>query len=188
MSNPSNHKEELEEIHLKNGHILKSSEVTEMIESKPSFLLRWGITLLFILFLIVVSATWFIKYGETIKIKGIVKKNLSLYQAESSGSVNSEYTEYIFETEMPENFLKKIRPGNKIILKIEFSHDDKVATFKGKIKFINRQPDKKVIFQIAVPEDLNMNLKKIMNDGDRQTEVEIIADDIRLLKRILYSL
>ncbi len=43
-----------------------SAETTEIINRQPQFLLRWGIAIIFIFFLLVFLASWFIKYPEKV--------------------------------------------------------------------------------------------------------------------------
>lgn len=48
---------------------LRSDEVSEIISSKPSFLVRWGITIFFMVLVCIVAACWFIKYPDVLPAK-----------------------------------------------------------------------------------------------------------------------
>ena len=49
-----------------NSPLLRSAEVTELISSKPSFLVRWGVSILFAIALVLLTATWFIRYPDIV--------------------------------------------------------------------------------------------------------------------------
>lgn len=45
---------------------LRSEEVQEILSHIPHWLIRWGITLVFMVILILIAASWFIKYPDTV--------------------------------------------------------------------------------------------------------------------------
>jgi len=49
--------------------LLRSEEVSEIISSKPSFLVRWGITIFMVVLLGIVAACWFIRYPDVVNVK-----------------------------------------------------------------------------------------------------------------------
>jgi multidrug efflux pump subunit AcrA (membrane-fusion protein) len=49
----------------------RSAAVTEIISSKPSFLVRYGISFFFIALCIIALACWFVKYPDTVNAKAI---------------------------------------------------------------------------------------------------------------------
>lgn len=48
---------------------LRSEEVSEIISTKPAFLVRWGITIFFIVLIGIVGACWFIRYPDVVSGK-----------------------------------------------------------------------------------------------------------------------
>ena len=48
---------------------LRSTEVNEIISNKPGFLIRWGITIFFLLLLMIVAATFFIRYPDVVQAR-----------------------------------------------------------------------------------------------------------------------
>jgi hypothetical protein len=54
---------------------LRSEEVQDIITQMPGWLLRWGITLIFILFVGLLTVSWFIKYPDVIKATVLVTTN-----------------------------------------------------------------------------------------------------------------
>jgi HlyD family secretion protein len=49
--------------------MLRSEEVSEIISSRPSFLVRWGITIFFLVLVCIVAACWFIQYPDVVPAK-----------------------------------------------------------------------------------------------------------------------
>jgi multidrug efflux pump subunit AcrA (membrane-fusion protein) len=45
---------------------IRSEEVQEIISSVPNWMIRWGITLIFSLIIMLIALSWFVKYPDTI--------------------------------------------------------------------------------------------------------------------------
>ncbi|MCA4898566.1 MAG: HlyD family secretion protein [Bacteroidota bacterium] len=54
---------------------LRSEEVQDIISQVPGWLLRWGISLIFILFIALLATSWFIRYPDVIKATVVVTTN-----------------------------------------------------------------------------------------------------------------
>lgn len=54
---------------------LRSEEVQEIISQVPGWLLRWGISLIFGLFILLLATSWFIRYPDVIKANMVVTTN-----------------------------------------------------------------------------------------------------------------
>ena len=52
-----------------NNLSLRSEEVSEIISSKPSFLVRWGISIFLVVLLGIIAACWFIKFPDVVNAK-----------------------------------------------------------------------------------------------------------------------
>ena len=52
-----------------NNLALRSEAVSEIISAKPPFLIRWGITIFFIVLMGIVAACWFIRYPDVVNVK-----------------------------------------------------------------------------------------------------------------------
>jgi HlyD family secretion protein len=57
---------------MENNIELRSEEVQEIITQMPGGLIRWGIGLIFFLFVVLLSISWFVKYPDVIKAKVVV--------------------------------------------------------------------------------------------------------------------
>jgi HlyD family secretion protein len=54
---------------MNNNNLLRSSEVKEIISHKPGFIIRWGITIFFLLLLLIVGTTFFIHYPDVVQAR-----------------------------------------------------------------------------------------------------------------------
>ncbi|MBP6023885.1 hypothetical protein [Ferruginibacter sp.] len=54
------------------NHLLRSTEVTELISKKPSFIVQWGIVILFLIAICLLTVTWFIRYPDIVPATGIL--------------------------------------------------------------------------------------------------------------------
>lgn len=53
------------------GHGFKNeTEIEEIISEKPSFIVRWGISFIFVVLFFLLIVTWFIKYSDIVEAKG----------------------------------------------------------------------------------------------------------------------
>ncbi len=60
------------ELQPKEALAIRSEEVQEIITHMPGGLIRWGIGLIFFLFIVLLSISWFVKYPDVIKAKVVV--------------------------------------------------------------------------------------------------------------------
>ena len=51
---------------------LRSEEVQEILSHVPHWLIRWGITLIFLIILVLLAASWFIKYPDSVKAQVVL--------------------------------------------------------------------------------------------------------------------
>lgn len=54
---------------LPNSNLNRSSEVQEFISNKPNFIIRWGITIFFLVLLSLATVCWFIQYPDLVTAK-----------------------------------------------------------------------------------------------------------------------
>lgn len=54
---------------------IRSEEVQEIISHVPNWIIRWGITMIFVVFLIFLTVSWFVKYPDVLKAKVMITSN-----------------------------------------------------------------------------------------------------------------
>lgn len=74
------------EITLPVNMLMRSEEVNEIISQKPGFLIRWGITIFFLLLLFIIAGTFFIHYPDTI----LTKARLTTINAPKEVRINTD--------------------------------------------------------------------------------------------------
>lgn len=105
------------------NHLLRSTEVTELISNKPSFIVRWGVSILFAIALALLTATWFIRYPDIVPARAILS------------SINAP-KELIVKT--PGKLLKLFAKEEQLVIKNEVlgfmestaSHDEVITLSK----------------------------------------------------------
>lgn len=63
---------ELSPIEDSGNHLLRSTEVTELMSKKPSFIVRWGVSILLFIAACLLTATWFIRYPDIVSATGVL--------------------------------------------------------------------------------------------------------------------
>ncbi len=58
-----------DEIKLSGNQLLRSTAINEIISNRPGFLIRWGISIFFLILLLIVAATFFIHYPDVVAIR-----------------------------------------------------------------------------------------------------------------------
>ncbi|HEY0740632.1 MAG TPA: hypothetical protein VGD40_04185 [Chryseosolibacter sp.] len=73
----------------------RSEEVQEIVNHVPGWLSRWGITAIFVLLVIVLWLSWFIKYPDTLKASVIITTSPPpiILPSKASGNINLVITE-----------------------------------------------------------------------------------------------
>jgi multidrug efflux pump subunit AcrA (membrane-fusion protein) len=56
----------------KTDNLLRSTEATELISNHPSFIVRWGVSILFLIAVCLLTVTWFIRYPDIVSAGGIL--------------------------------------------------------------------------------------------------------------------
>jgi multidrug efflux pump subunit AcrA (membrane-fusion protein) len=51
------------------NELLRSTEVNEIISNQPGFLIRWGVSIFFLILVLLVLATWFVQYPDIVTTK-----------------------------------------------------------------------------------------------------------------------
>lgn len=51
---------------------IRSEEVQEILSHIPNWLIRWGITLIFVIIFVLILASWFIKYPDTVTARAVL--------------------------------------------------------------------------------------------------------------------
>lgn len=97
---------------------IRSEEVQEIISHVPNWIIRWGITVMFVVFLVLVMISWLVKYPDIIKAKVVLTTspavmtlvsrssgNLILLKKDNESIQEGEHIAYIMSSTPLENVL-----------------------------------------------------------------------------------
>lgn len=153
--------------------IAHSPAIQQIITSVPSWLLRWGIFIFFVLLFLIIGLSAFIKYPD------IAKTTLKI----ESSPGNLFYGEML----VPQNKLAKIKEGQVVLIKLKRYPFETYGMITGRINYINPIPQhdsiyiSRVDFTTSLPGQIE--LKKGMI-----AEAEIIIEDVSLMGRFTRSI
>jgi multidrug efflux pump subunit AcrA (membrane-fusion protein) len=70
---------------------INSEQIREILEKQPNTFLKWGITVIFIVIMLLFTATWLIKYPDVIQSQVIITTELPPQKeyAKTSGVINT---------------------------------------------------------------------------------------------------
>ncbi len=99
---------------------LRSEEVQEVLGAVPPWILRWGITTLFVIVVVLLLGCWFFKYPDTIQASMTLTGEMppANIVAKTTGRIKEIYTKYQQNLENNENFKKLIEMFDPKILSI----------------------------------------------------------------------
>lgn len=154
---------------------LHSEEVHEIINRPPSWLVRWGITLLFSLTVVLIGGCWLIKYPEIVSVPVILTSSVEPRGDHFQGLVKISQAN-----------LGKISVGQKVLVKLEAYPDSKYGMVEGILSHISLSSGKDGAYSgyISFPEKLKTRYGHVLiyRNGLRG-QAEIITADKHLAER-----
>ncbi|MBB5634436.1 hypothetical protein HDE68_000321 [Pedobacter cryoconitis] len=153
--------------------VIHSPAIQHIITSVPSWVLRWGIFIFFVLLFLIIGLSAFIRYPDMVK---------------TTMKIDSQ-TDKIFYGEMsvPESKLAKVKEGQKVLIKFRRYPFETYGMVTGRIKSIDQIPqdDSTFISRVDFSTDLpgRIQLKKGM-----MADAEIIIQDVSVMQRFSRSI
>jgi hypothetical protein len=156
--------------------VAHSPAIQQIITSVPSWLLRWGIFIFFVLLFLIIGMSAFIRYPD------IVKTTLKV----DSGAGNVFYG----EMSVPQNKLGKVKEGQEVLIKLKRYPFETYCMIVGRIKYIDPIPQQDSIFISRV--DFNTGssslTKEIQFKKGMMADAEIIIQNVSIMKRFSRSI
>jgi hypothetical protein len=156
---------------------LRSTEVQEILTRVPPGIIRWGITVIFLIMCLLFFGSWMIHYPDV--VGGAFKLT----------SLND--TDYIGELSIPEQNFGKVQVGQTVLIKFAAYPYQEFGAVRGVISEISEAPlldgtfKAKVKFSKGVTSTYGTKLTyKFGMTGS----AEIITEDKRLLEKIFFQL
>jgi len=153
--------------------VAHSPAIQQIITSVPSWLLRWGIFIFFVLLFLIIGLSAFIRYPD------LVKTTLKI----ESSPDNLFYGEIL----VSQNQLNKIKEGQEVLIKLKRYPFETYGMITGRINYINPIPQhdsiyiSRVDFTTSLPGQIE--LKKGMT-----ADAEVIIQNVSLMRRFSRSI
>jgi HlyD family secretion protein len=160
-----------------------SEEIAEIMNSIPNSIVRWGIKVLLIITLMILSGSYFVKYPE------IVSTNVILIKAtESDCSLYSSM--YLARCPIQESFLGKIKPEQAVNIKLNAYSYYEYGLLKGKIDSIYFDSTHNTYIAVIIfPDGLITSYKKNIPFHKGMSGIaEIITQKRRIIDILLKSI
>jgi HlyD family secretion protein len=166
---------------------IRSEEVQEIISSVPNWMIRWGITLIFSLIIMLIALSWFVKYPDTIvgkatlttvdpPVKLVVKSSGKLTKILMSNGSKVVKNQVIAEMENP------VTQEGILFLK---NYILQIRTFltsnQGKLTIVNEN------HTLGIMQSTYNDLLKNLKDYQEISQNAFISQKINNLKRKIYQ-
>lgn len=137
----------------------RSEEVQELISKSPGWLVRWGITLMFFIALLLATISWFFKYPDKVEI------SLLLTTTESPKSVNAKISSRLMKLFVKEG--QSVKEGD-VLAYLESTADyDEVVNLSKNLKSIKPYVREGNIGHLAILQNSNYS-----HLGEMQTDYQ----------------
>ncbi len=119
-----------------------------------------------------------------------LQENQQLQNNQTVCFINPENTQYFAEVYIPQSNFGKIKPGQKVLLKLPAYPYPEFGAIAGKLDFISNIPtDSGYLAKVILPNGLQTNYKKqIQYHEGLSAQAEIITSDLKLSDRLLNQL
>ncbi|MGY0041097.1 hypothetical protein [Pedobacter sp. NJ-S-72] len=154
--------------------VVHSPAIQQIITSVPSWLLRWGIFIFFVLLFLIIGLSAFIRYPD------IVKTTLKIDS--TPGKV------FYGELLIPQNKLAKVKEGQDVLIKLKRYPFETYGMIAGRIKFIDPIPQQDSIFTSRVDFNLSSLPGQIRLKKGMMADAEIIIQDVSVMQRFSRSI
>ena len=118
---------------------LRSEEVQEIMGRIPTWIERWGITIIGLLLLVILAGAALFPYPETLTGRFVFKPN--------TPESNNNITGYAY---LPAHGVGMVNKGQEVIVRLENYPEQKFGHLSGKVHFVDREPDKDGFYKVCV--------------------------------------
>jgi hypothetical protein len=172
---------------LKNNNInndFSENDYQDILEYHPNWILRWGVTIIAILILLLIFASMYIDEPELIKSKYVLTLKHKL--TKNSEIYNKDSNECICKLFLEIQEKNKLQLGKKVNLEFRLEKTGKIYSVEGIVDSIEFNPDREkyelaVYFISGIDYDIE---SEIIKNGILIGEVNILIDKKSLFDRI----
>lgn len=156
--------------------VVHSPAIQAIITSVPSWLLRWGIFMFFVLLILIAGLSAFIKYPDLV---------ITTLKIDTSAD-----QKFYGQMAVPQNMLTKVKEGQEVLIKLRRYPYQTYGTVRGTIKYIDPIPQRDSIFisKVDFNNDLSALPGHILLKDKMMADAEIITQDVTILQRLSRSI
>ncbi|KIO77426.1 hypothetical protein TH53_09085 [Pedobacter lusitanus] len=156
--------------------VVHSPAIRQIITSVPSWLLRWGIFIFFVLLFLVLGLSAFIRYPD------MVLTTLKIERAADSVFYGA--------MQIPQNKLARVKEGQEVLIKLKRYPYETYGMIRGKIKAIDpvSGQDSLFISRVDFKNDLSGLTQPIQLKKGMTADAEIIIQDVSVMQRLSRSI
>jgi hypothetical protein len=163
---------------------LRSPQVQEIIGQVPPWLIRWGLTAVFVVIVVLFCLSWFVRYPKTATATVVIKPTATIATTDNLAS-----GKFIAEGFLDERYFHNIEPGQAAQIKLISSSFYDYGVLKGTVtekSSVSHQGKFKII--ILLPEGLlTTHHRAIAYYENMSGTAEIIVENSRLINRMFNS-
>ena len=161
----------------------RSPEIQAIVGKVPIWVVRWGMSVAFIVLILILFLSWVIKYPEIVSVEVKIKRKVSVL----NDKITLKEGKYYAEALISEKDFVKIKEGQNVKIKLKGYSYYEYGLIKGIIIEKGDIPiNSKYLIKINLEHGLRTSFsKKVEYYEGMKGEAEIIIKDTRLFNRIL---
>lgn len=161
----------------------RSPEIQAIVGKVPIWVVRWGMSVIFIVLILILFLSWVIKYPETVSVEVKIKRTGSVLKYKDTLKEGKYYAEALIS----EKDFVKIKNGQIVKIKLKGYSYYEYGLIKGIIIEKEDIPiNSKYLIKINLEHGLRTSFrKKVEYYKGMKGEAEIMIKDTRLFDRIL---
>ena len=164
---------------------IRNNEVEEVMNEVPHWITRWGISSVFIIFVILMIVATYIEYPDTIQITGTL-------QTVQESTFNHEISGNYIEAIVPQSDYSKVEKGSKVKIRFISFSSEKYGELTGTVYNISESVDIQSnghLLKIKIPKNgITSKNKKINYSSGLAIKGEIILDESNLLTKLINNI
>jgi len=164
---------------------VRNNEVEEVMNEIPHWVTRWGISSVFVIFIILVIIATYIQYPDTIQVQGTLKVN------QTSTLVNGDKDAYV-EVILEQVYFSEVKTGSKVRFHFLSFAPQEYGELTGVIEHIDENIDsqsKGHLVDVKIPlNGITSKNKKINYSDGLMVKGKIILKETNLLNKLVNNI
>lgn len=168
-----------------------NEELDDILSRPPRPLLRWGITVLCGISLLMLTGSWFIRYPEVIKGTVILStEKLPMHVNKLTiGSLSNEH--FAGRAIFSLSYISKLQVGQQVLIRLDAFPYQEYGVWHGVVRELALAEDQSQCQAIITLTDsfrLDQLMYRLPFRPHLTGNVELITNDLRLIERLAYGL